>query len=137
MTPGSANAVKFDTANKLDITCTGDATGANVKCDGPNGLTKTVPIGMVGQCAATDDFCVFAGSRSDPFFFDFLAFQQLKKTNDAGAFCVNDAGSNAIFDKKNVMSIIVEVNALKLTGKDSASAFPILGVAASTNRVGN
>jgi hypothetical protein len=129
----------FDVATKLDISCQSDAAGANMTCTGPNGLTKTQAVDTPGTCDVNTPLCLFFGKRSDPFFFDFLAF----KGGDGGGpppFCKGADGgatSGNFFDKKNVSSIILEVDVKTLTGVDGAAGVPILGVAASTNRIGN
>src|SRR5262249_34795650 len=132
----------FDVATKLDIGCQADAAGANMTCTGPNGLTATAPVEPAGTCDVNTGLCLFFGKRSDPFFFDFLAF----KGGDGGGpppFCRGGDGggttatSGNFFDKKNVSSIILEVDVKTLTGVDGAAGVPILGVAASTNRIGN
>lgn len=129
----------------LGFKCTFDVT-AGMTCTG-NGtpaLTKTVPFNTVGSCTALDDICLFAGLRSDPFFFDSLAFQSLIKSNDAAAlnsgksFPDCDGGTN-FFANFNVLSIILEVNAAKAfaAGDSAAGALPTLTIAADTKRTGN
>lgn len=112
----------------LDVKCTADAAGAKVTCTAPGGLSKTVDVGMTTG-ATSDDIRVFAGLRSDPFFFDLDAF---KKTVADKKPAFTMPGKN-FFDKANVLSIVVELNTLKAFGK----AAPILTVAAETNRTGS
>jgi hypothetical protein len=114
-------------ATALDVKCTADAAGAKVTCTAPGGLSKTVDVGMTTG-ATTDDIRVFAGLRSDPFFFDLDAF---KKTVKDAKPAFTSPGKN-FFDKANVLSIVVELNVAKAFGK----AAPILTVAAETNRKG-
>jgi hypothetical protein len=115
-------------ATALDIKCTADAAATKVTCTAPGGLTKTVDVGMTTG-AVTDDIRVFAGLRSDPFFFDLDAF---KKTVADKKPAFTSPGKN-FFDKANVLSIVVELNTLKAFGK----AAPILTVAAETMRTGS
>ena len=112
----------------LDIKCTTDATATKMTCVAPGSLSKTVDIGMTAG-AATDDIRVFAGLRSDPFFFDLDAF---KKTVADKAPKFTMPGKN-FFDKANVLSIVVELDVNKAFGK----AAPILTVAAETMRTGS
>lgn len=119
---------------------------AGMTCTGGGGLTKTVAFNASSTCASTDDICLFAGLRSDPFFFDFGAFQAVLKTGDAAALNsgksyeqqlgVCDGGSN-FFDGFNVLSIILEVNSQKAFNPGDAASVPILTVAADTKRTGN
>jgi Domain of unknown function (DUF4331) len=137
-TPGSPNAVKFG-ATKLDIVCKSVAAGTKMSCTGPNGLTGNGTVGTVGACTVNDAMCVFAGKRSDPFFFDFNAFKATLAPDSGGSqFCKGDGGTATFgnfFQAKNVSSIIVEVDAAKLVGSDGAAGtIPPFGVAASTNR---
>jgi hypothetical protein len=112
-------------ATALDVKCTTDAAMAKMTCAAPGGLSKTVDIGMTTG-ATTDDIRVFAGLRSDPFFFDLDAFKATVK-DKTPKFTM--PGKN-FFDKANVLSIVVELNVAKAFGK----AAPILTVAAETMR---
>jgi hypothetical protein len=112
----------------LDIKCTADAAAAKMTCAAPGSLTKTVDIGMTTG-GATDDIRVFAGLRSDPFFFDLDAFKKTVK-DKAPAFTM--PGKN-FFKDANVLSIVVELDVNKAFGK----AAPILTVAAETMRTGS
>lgn len=115
---------------------------AGMTCTGGGGLTKTVAFNATSTCLGTDDICLFAGLRSDPFFFDFGAFQTLLKTGDAAvlnsgkSFPNCDGGSN-FFDGFNVLSIILEVNSAKAFNPGDAATIPLLTVAADTKRTGN
>jgi hypothetical protein len=112
-----------------DVKCTASGSGTKVTCTAPGGLTKTVDVNAAATGAKTDDIRVFAGLRSDPFFFDLDAF---KKTVADKAPAFTMPGKN-FFDKANVLSIVVEVNTMKAFGK----AAPILTVAAETMRTGS
>jgi hypothetical protein len=142
--PYKGTGLSFDTSTILDINCMADnAAGTTIKCAGPNGLSKEATVWKPGDpvppCAGTEDMCVFAGKRSDPFFADTDAF---KKTVAQGtsAFCQGDAGASSptygnAFAGFNVSSIVVEVDVAKLAGIDAAvGSLPILGVAAETTR---
>ena len=115
-------------ATALDVKCKSEGSGAKVTCTAPGGLTKTVDVGTTTG-AKTDDIRVFAGLRSDPFFFDLDAF---KKTVKDAKPAFTAPGKN-FFDKANVLSIVVELDVAKAFGK----ATPILTVAAETNRTGS
>lgn len=125
------NAATLATGADANVKC--NFTGASVSCTGPNGLTATGTVGTVGG-AATDDMRVFAGERSDPFYFDLQAF---KDSVAAGTPKFTSPGHNK-FDGANVMSIVVEIDAVKAFGGDDAGApNAILAVAAETTRTGN
>ena len=112
-------------------------TGANA-----TGLTKTAVFNATSTCDSSNDICLFAGLRSDPFFFDFGAFQAVLKTGDAAALNSGlsypncDSGSN-FFDGFNVLSIILEVNSQKAFNPTDAASVPLLTIAADTKRTGN
>lgn len=112
----------------LDVKCTFNAGATKVTCAGPGGLSGSADVGMTAG-AATDDIRVFAGLRSDPFFFDLDAFKKTVKDSKP-AFTM--PGKN-FFDKANVLSIVVELNVQKAFGK----AAPIVTVAAETMRTGS
>src|SRR6185437_7504951 len=100
---------------------------------GPNGLTATGTVGQVGG-AATDDMRVFAGPRSDPFYFDLDKFNS---TVTSGTPTFTDPGTNKL-QGANVMSLVVEIDAAKAFGaSDAGTPNAILAVAAETNRTGN
>jgi hypothetical protein len=109
----------------LDVKCKVDAAATKMTCTAPGGLTKTVDIGATTGAAA-DDIRVFAGLRSDPFYFDLDAF---KKTVAEKTPKFTSPGVN-FFKDKNVLSIVVELNVAKAFGK----ATPTLTVAAETKR---
>jgi hypothetical protein len=134
---GGGLAVGPDLGFKCNFTA-----AAGMTCTGGGGLTKTVAFNATSTCTVADDICLFAGLRSDPFFFDFGAFQTVLKTGDASAlnsgksYPTCDGGSN-FFDGFNVLSIILEVNSQKAFNPGDAASVPILTVAADTKRTGN
>ncbi|MEO6575101.1 MAG: DUF4331 family protein [Polyangiaceae bacterium] len=135
------NAGTLAVGPDLGFKCTFDAT-AGMTCTGGGGLTKTVAFNATTTCGSGDDICLFAGLRSDPFFFDFGAFQAVLKTGDASAlnsgksFPACDGGTN-FFDGFNVLSIILEVNSQKAFNPGDAASIPLLTVSADTKRTGN
>jgi hypothetical protein len=108
-----------------DVKCTTSGGGMKATCTAPGGLTKTVDINAVTG-AKTDDIRVFAGLRSDPFFFDLDAF---KKTVKDKAPAFTTPGKN-FFQGLNVLTFVVEIDTLKAFGK----AAPIVTVAAEARR---
>jgi hypothetical protein len=137
------NTSTLATGPDLGFKCTFDTT-AGMTCTGAGGLTKTVAFNATSTCGVDDDICLFAGLRSDPFFFDFGAFQAVLKTGDAAALNSGlsypncDSGSN-FFDGFNVLSIVLEVNSAKAfnSGDATAGSLPFLAVSADTKRTGN
>lgn len=117
----------------FDITCNfSNGTPQTVTCKAPGGIAnKTVNVGDTGACGATDDICVFAGPRSDPFFFDLQAFKDSVAAN-ASKFKAADAGAVNFFQGLNVLAIVVEVDATK-----AFAAGAIITVASETKRTGN
>ena len=120
----------------LDVTCNFDAaTPQNGTCvtSGKNGttaLTKTVAVGAAGACAATDKICLFAGPRSDPFYFDLDGFNA---TTTSSPQMLKFTGTNK-FAGANVQSIVVELDVPSAFGAGALLAKPILTVAAHTKR---
>jgi hypothetical protein len=111
-----------------NVTCT--FAGTAVTCNGPNSLSATGTVGTVGG-SATDPMRVFAGPRSDPFYFDLDAF---KATITSGTPKFTSPGTNH-FASLNVLSIVVEIDAAKAFGaNDAGAANAILAVAAETTR---
>lgn len=123
-------------AEVLDVTCNFDATVTNVTCkssggNGTTALTKTVSVGTKSACMQTDKICVFAGLRSDPFYFDLAGFKHTIMDNK-----VEFTGAN-FFDQKNVLSIVVELDVTSAFGAGKLAVLgpkPVLAVAAKTNR---
>jgi len=115
-----------DLNTNFDIVCTTSGGGATMTCNAPQSLTKTATIGAAATtCGSTDDICVFAGLRSDPFFFDLNGFNATV-TGNKPAF----TGAN-FFQGLNVLSIVVEVNAAKMFNNP---VLPFFAVAAETTR---
>ena len=151
-TPGSVGANGSATLDPAayDFKCTFDSAVANVTCAGTGataGLTATAQVDKSGAtCTSTDHICAWAGKRSDPFFFDFAAFQTLQATGDASVFVKPDGGppGTNFFQGFNVLSIVLEVDvASAYTGADAGADAgtdinpPIVTVAAETRRTGN
>ena len=122
----------------LDVKCTFDTgTPQNGTCvtsgnNGTTALSKTVAVGAAGACAGTDKICVYAGLRSDPFFFDLQAF---KASVNANMSKFTSPGIN-FFAGLNVLSIVVEVDVTSAFGPGllAQGAKPALTIAAKTNR---
>jgi hypothetical protein len=114
----------------LDIKCNfTNGTPQTVTCTAPGGIAaKTVTVGDVGTCGAADDICVYAGLRSDPFFFDLQAFKDSVAAN-ASKFKAADAGAVNFFQGLNALALVVEVDATK-----AFAAGAIITVAAETKR---
>jgi hypothetical protein len=127
--PVTATTPSITLGDSEDIVCTSASSSTMITCAGgktPTSVSKTVTFGTTGTCAATDNICVFAGLRSDPFFFDLNAF------NASGTMNMNkftSPGSN-FFMGLNVISIVVEVDVATAFGTAGAMA-----VAAETNRM--
>jgi hypothetical protein len=115
----------------LDVKCNfTSGTPQSVTCSAPGGIaSKTVNVGDIGTCGATDDICVFAGLRSDPFFFDLQAFKDSVNGNQ-NKFKAAGQATN-FFAGLNILAIVVEVNATKAFGANA-----IVTVAAETKRTG-
>ncbi len=138
---GAPGSISFDLTKNLDIRCKSSAAGTEMTCSGPNGLTKTalvIDTSAGSTCVTTDTICVFAGPRSDPFFLDFQALGATLKADAGSQFCEGDGGTATFgnfFDKKNVLSIVIEVDVARLLGTDAGvGELPPLGVAAETTR---
>jgi hypothetical protein len=124
----STSPITLDTI-PLDVVCTFDtSTPQHGRCAGPRNLAASFTVEDKSDAGggAQSDMRVFAGKRSDPFFFDLAGFQS---TVQAGkpAF----TGTNT-FDKANVLSIVVEINATKAFGLGA-----IVSVAGETVRGGS
>ncbi len=132
---------------EMGFKCTADAAATQkMTCTslGGSAMTVSADFNATGSCTAANDICLFAGLRSDPFFFDFAAFQGVLKTGDAsslnsGKSCATPDGGTNFFAGFNVLSIILEVNAAKAfaSGDSAVGALPILTIAADTKRTGN
>jgi Domain of unknown function (DUF4331) len=120
------------------------AAGGTMMCTGPGNLAVQVAIGDTGGGTVMGDSGLtaklFAGPRSDPFFFDYTGFLQTAANprTDAGA----DAGvfassGNNFYKGKNVLSIVLEVDAAAVFGaNDAGTPTTLLTVAAHTTRNG-
>jgi hypothetical protein len=125
---GGPGSVAFGTTS-LDVKCNADTSSPQkVTCTAPGGISGSFTMGGSAGTCTTEDICVFAGPRSDPFFFDLAAF---KATVDAGSPKFNPDGGVNFFNKANVLSIVVELNATKAFGDAGA---PIVAVAGETVR---
>ncbi len=112
----------------LDVKCNVTGSPQSITCTAPGGLTKTVAVGTAGACAVTDNICVYAGLKSDPFYFDLAAFNKSVMMNSAQ---FTTPGVN-FFAGLNVLTIVVELNATTAFGANA-----IVAVSAETNRTGN
>jgi len=153
-TPGTlaANGSYTIAPNTFDFKCTFNAAVDQVTCAGQGSaasVTKTAPVDQAGAtCGTADNVCVWAGKRSDPFFFDFAAFQTFNATGDASAFIKGPDGGpagNNFFNTYNVLSIVLEVDVTNTFNGaahdsgvgDAGTDVPYLLVAAETRRTGN
>lgn len=104
------NVANTDSRSQIKITCSfetpADHSKHRVNCETNNGLSATNLVDKTE--GSTGDFKLFAGQRSDPFFFDALWTIKLSKGVVAPAI----AGDS--MSRLNVLSIIVEVEASKL-----------------------
>jgi hypothetical protein len=131
-------------ATPLTITCNySPSTGGTMSCVGPSGFGIQVAIGDTGGGTFTGDggqaAKLFAGPRSDPFFFDYAGFQRtiVNARADAGT----DGGQFAFtgqnfYQGQNVLSIVLEVDAALFGADDAGAPNALLAVAAHTTRDG-
>ena len=132
------NPASLATGTEVGFTCSADGAAVqSITCASVSGMKKTVRVGDVQACAPSDDMCLFAGLRSDPFFFDAATFETLVRTRDAASVRPTknsldcDGGTN-FFASSNVVSLVIEVSSAKAFNQGDASggALPLLTIAA-------
>jgi hypothetical protein len=134
LTPGAPGSISVGAA-PLDVVCTVVTTAVQkMTCVGPNGLRAEAQVDAVTNCGGAD-MCLFAGLRSDPAFADLVAVEQAMSGTDGG-LAFTDGGANS-FARLNVLSIVVELDAVKAFGAgaaDGGAPTPYVTVAAETTR---
>ena len=118
-------------AAPLDVRCFFDnASPQHVTCAGPGNITATVNVeDKTGGATATAAMRVFAGRRSDPFFFDLAGFNATTQSGKPSF-----TGTNT-FDKANVLALVVEIDAARAFGaSDGGLPTAVVTVAAETIR---
>jgi hypothetical protein len=103
----------FDTRDEVRITChfkTPEVTESHsVSCKSSNGLNAEAKYNVVGEKREGDDFRLFAGMRSDPFFLNADFFTSLTSKGELS----KPKDSNTM-DYANVLSMSFEIDAAKL-----------------------
>jgi hypothetical protein len=117
--------------DSLDVRCIFDnASPQHATCTAPGNITATVNVeDKSGGATSTSPMRVFAGKRSDPFFFDLAGFNATVASGKPSF-----TGTNT-FDKANVLSLVVEVDAARAFGAgDGGLPTSVLTVAGETTR---
>jgi len=113
---GSGQPVGFDTSDEIAIRCTSrtpeDTSKHVISCRTSNNLFASVRYNSVQNELPGNDFRLFAGMRSDPFFFDGIFAEGLAKTGKypSRLFPMN------IMDGINTLSIVIDIDLKKLFG---------------------
>lgn len=106
---GSGESFFFETSEEAQISCTfaGDKGDQTFSCKGANDLEDSGKVGEWGDTSG--GLRVFAGLRSDPFFFNgFWA----KKAAEKGV--IDKPSDSDIMSHTNILSIVLEIDVTKL-----------------------
>ena len=110
---GNKENSKFSTSDEIVINCSfqtpNDISKHVIKCKSTNGLAASSRYNVVGPKNPGDDFRLYAGMRSDPFFFNshFVTLAAVKEIISSPSSSNTMAGSN-------VLSIVIEIEMKKL-----------------------
>ena len=116
-------AASFDTADEFRFSCTfetpHDDSGHSVNCAGPSGSSVRAAVDDTGGGESSSGLRVFAGRRSDSFFFN-LKFSQAV---DRGVL-MPPKDSN-IMEDMNALTIVLDIDVAAVFGPDAGSVFAV------------
>ena len=109
---GTGDRASIATSNEVSLNCTfvtpADDKEHRVTCKGSNGIMAENQYEKVTKVNAGDDFRLFAGKRSDPFFFDADFAKNLANEGK-----IVDGGSD-VMANVNILTIVLEIDVNKL-----------------------
>jgi Domain of unknown function (DUF4331) len=100
---------------------TGGKVAQEAACTMPTGEAVTVPVN--DERGRANGSRIFAGRRSDPFFFDLKAFE---RTFAARRLLLSDPGVNSAYGL-NILSVVVEFDCAAMLGPGRGPVFAVVG----------
>lgn len=118
----NASQKQIETNTEVLINCKAqtpeDDNNHVMNCKSTNGLVATSRYNVVSAAKATDNFRLFAGMRSDPFFFN-SDFAQDAATQKR----INAPNSSNIMADMNVLSVVIEIDMNKIYPQGHTGSF--------------
>jgi hypothetical protein len=124
MREASIENFKFKLGKEVRVTCKfktpANHNNHNGSCFFSNGLQATAKNSELGRQSKNDDFKLFVGKRSDPFFFNGSWAQTIGKEGFIPA-----PKDDNIMSKMNALSIVIEIESSKIFPKSETSMLAI------------
>lgn len=112
---GSGDSAAFATSDEVSISCSfvtpPEHEGHTVTCKSSNGLVAENQYQKVTELRSGDSMRVFAGMRSDPFFFN-AGWAKAASTKGT----IKEPKDDNVMRQTNILSLVVELEAAKLFG---------------------
>ena len=119
---GTGLEASFDTTDEFRFSCTFETphdSGHSVNCAGPSGSSVRAEVDDTGGGESSSGLRVFAGRRSDSFFFN-LKFSQ--RVNSGALIPPKDSN---VMEDMNALAIVLDIDVAKVFGPDAGSLFAV------------